>query len=730
MARLPQLPAERPTPQPTARVVGYRTPGALGPVMAPDLSAVGQSLVGVGAETRRAGEQIYQAQQVEKEKQDVRFAEDALNRLRGHQFDLTYTEGKGFLHRKGSDAAKGDLFKDYGVLFGEQERQIEAQLANEEQRALFRKRSGMLRQQFQEGLTRHIAHERDVFAKQVYEGTLATETRAATAGWNDPAAIAVSLERINAAIRDEAARSGWAPEAAEAARLQASGKVHSAVVGQMLATDNLIAAERYYNANKDSIDPATAKAVQKAVEDGTQKQVFNAYNGAFLTARNDRRALSGLEAAVLKDEKLDEGRKNVLLGRIQSRGEVLENRAQRERDRWEKNMERQINAVNAITLAGYEPTAEQMAPLITATKGTALEGQVRQMIQTANTTRAFRNAPPAQQEAFLAAAEAQARKDPTKTDINALGRMRTIYNAQREQVREDPINFAVRQGFAETVPLDISRPAGAATAIASRAQIARDMRARYQAPFQLLTREEATLLSSALKDASPKQKQEYFAGLATATTGDRDAYKAIMAQLAPDDPVTAQAGIYASGASQQRRTASEFMIRGQALLNPPKKEDGKPAGGRLVAMPPDAELQRDFTDHTEKVFAGNPGAANGYLQAAKAIYAARSADAGDTSGKLDARRWRESIELATGKVETYRGKPIILPENYDMQRFRDALSSHVQGVTASGRLDPAVTRQRLLDMPLENVGDGRYVFRSGDGVLVDKSNAPIVIQFR
>ena len=336
---------------------------------------------------------------------------------------------------------------------------------------------------------------------------------------------------------------------------------------------------------------------------------------------------------------------------------------------------------------------------------------------------------PAQQEATLADLEAQARKNPGKFDVQVVGRLRTIHDNQRSQVKEDPISFAVRQGFAESVPLDISKPGEIGPQINQRASLARELRKDYQAPFKIMTKEEATQLSAALKDAPVQQKRDYFAGLARSTAGDREAYSAIMSQLAPDDPVTAIAGVYASGRSEQRRSASELILRGQSLLRPNPKEDGKPVAGKLVTMPPDKDLLSEFSSITDKVFAGRPQAQSDFFQAAKAIYASKTADEGDTDGKVVSRRWKESVRLATGQITEYRGKPIVLPESFDEGRFRDAMKAQTQALVASGRLDGQVTRDRLLGMPLENIGDGRYVFRAGDGVLVDKANKPVVLNF-
>lgn len=723
MAKLPTAEAlgTRPDSRPAGGVVSYRPQsGGEAPALA---------LVQTGQKLERLGDELHQQAKIEEKRLNTLRAEEAWNSLRDAQLDLTVGDQNGFTRKRGGDAVNQPLLKDYSDRFSEVVKRIADGLSNDEQKELFRKRASVSGLEFKEGLLRHVARETDTYSKQVYGATLDTEIRGITSSWNQPNAIALSMERINATINREAERSGWAPEMVADERLKAESKVHSAVIGQALATGQTAFAEQYYNANKDGIDLQTAKTLQKAVEDGAQKQLANGYQSSFLSARNDRGALAALEAQIAQDKTLDDGRKNALLGRIQSRSEMLANQSERAQARWERQIDRQINAVNSITLAGYEPSAEQMLPLVNATKGTPMEGQVRQMVATANATREFRRMLPAQQEATLAAMESQARKEPGKFDVQVVNRLRTIHDNQRSQVREDPITFAVRQGFAEPVPVDVSRPAEIGPQIAQRASLARELRRDYQAPFKILTKEETTLLRDALTNAAPQQKREYFAGLAQSTQGDREAYSAIMAQLAPDDPVTSIAGVYAAGRSEQRRAASDLMLRGQSLLNPPKKEDGKPTGGKLVVMPDDKKLLTLFTSDTDGFFANRPREQSDMFQAAKAIYAARTAEEGDTSGDVSSRRWRDAVRMATGPIETYRGKPIVLPESYDIGRFRDALSAQAQVLVASGRLDKTVTRDRLLAMPVDNIGDGRYVFRAGDGVLVDKDNRPVIVNF-
>jgi hypothetical protein len=256
------------------------------------------------------------------------------------------------------------------------------------------------------------------------------------------------------------------------------------------------------------------------------------------------------------------------------------------------------------------------------------------------------------------------------------------------------------------------------------------MSSRYGAPFKPLTTEESAQLAATLKDASPANKRQVFSTIATASKGDPEGYKALMAQLAPDDPVTSIAGILANkdSATAKGTAVADLILQGQAILNPSKKADGSPSTGTKV-LPPDKDLSTAFRGYEGDAFAGYQGARSAYYQTAQAIYAAKATQAGDYSQVLDNNRWEESIKLATGGIDRYNGKSVLLPWGQDYGQFRDGLNIRLQDVWASGRMAEGMTMSKLRDMPLEMAGDGRYVLKAGDGILVDKNNQPVFIDF-
>lgn len=696
---------DRPIPRPASGIVNVDVRGPS--------PAVGQGISALG----RGISEFEHDRKTEQDRIDTLRAEEAFTKLREKQLDLSYGP-EGFANVKGSAAVSRPLMTEWGKKFDDTENVIAGTLATDGQRQKFKARGDVARLQYKEEILRHQALEGDTFATEVFKGTLITEQRNAAARWDSPNDIGLSLERAKAAVDARADRFNWPDEYRNGVLQQEQGKIHAAVVGQAIATGSFRYAEQWYkDHNKPGdIDSITSERLAKAVENGTQKEITNTYNTQYLANENSHPALEGLRKQVLGDQTLNDDRKNMLVGRIQNRQSVLERRGEIEQDRRLRIIGRGVTELNANTLAGFESKPEQFAPLLDAAKGTELEPEVRRAMALADATRSFRTSPPLIQEQTLARAEAGIRVEPAKFDRNVVTAWRSIYDAQRAQVNASPISFAVQQGIIQPPePLDLSKPEESAAAMHDRFSIARSMVQRYQAPFKPLTPAETRLLGTALQDATVSQKSAYFGQLARAAGADGEGYMAIMSQLAPDDPVTAIAG---SQAGRGRKSESELILRGQSILRPATKSDGKPDGSGLLPMPPETDMRARFDSTIREAFSGKAEARNAHYQAARAVYAALSVDTGDKDTKnLNHDRWDQAIEVAIGRVEKHAGRQIVLPYGVEYSSFKDGLKDRINQAVAGGQLDPSWTASRLLDLPLENVGDGRYVLRSGDGVV-------------
>jgi len=719
MARLIDPSArERPVPRQITGRAQLRDTGPSG--------AIGRGAEILGASLERGADEIFRAQTIEEDRINTLRAEEAFTKLRERQLDLTVGEGTGFARLKGADAVTKPIFKEWGKRFEDAEAEITTSLSNDEQRTRFKSRAAVTRLQYQEEMLRHLAREGDVYAKEVYDGTIATESRAATARWDSPNDVASAMTRIRAAVDQRADRYGWAPDYRKAVIQEEHSKVHAAVVTQAIASGAYQYAQDWYNKNRADIDVATARQLARAVEDGTQKQLSAGYRNEFIAQRDSPTALTELAKRVSADPKLDLDRQNALLGPIASRIKTLETKAEIARERRLRLIERGVNQLNARTLAGYEPSFDEFAPYIAAAKGSELEAQVKQAIGLASATRSFRLSTPIQQEATLNDLEARARVNPASVDVKVLGALKTIHEAQGRLLKEAPVGFAYRQGLADPVRIDFGALEAQSEQLIARIGTARAMRDVYGTDLKPLLPDELGEIKARLDRAKTEDKLAFFGKLRAASGGDPTGYSAMMAQLAADEPALAMAGEYAA---KDRRDAARLILDGQAILRPPRRTDGSPDQGKLWPMPPETDTRRRFQSLEGDAFSSNAKFRNMAYQATTAIYAKLSEVEGDSTGVLNTSRYQKAFTLSTGGVDTYRGRSIVLPYGLELGDFRRGLNARIDDIAATGSLAEGMTASQLRDMQVDAIGDGRYLFRAGNGFLVDKTGRPIVVNF-
>lgn len=300
---------------------------------------------------------------------------------------------------------------------------------------------------------------------------------------------------------------------------------------------------------------------------------------------------------------------------------------------------------------------------------------------------------------------------------------------QVQQARmQDPVAYAISTGSYGIKPIErFDNPQSMAQELTRRAAAAPSMAADYGTPPKLLTKSEAQALSATLK-ASPVDAQKTLLATVYRGVSDMNLFKQTMQAIAPDNPTVAVAGIYQARGlrTTQSQDVADLILRGQAILTPNTKEDGTGhAGGKsLIKMPEEKLLLSDWNNVTGDAFKGKEQAADLFMQTSKAIYAARSAEEGDYSGVMDSKRWKASIMLATGGIANHNGANIITPYGMGYDQFQDALKVQADRLARDGAVN--TTASEMMRLPVENIGDGRYLFRRGAGYLVGKDGAPLV----
>lgn len=213
-----------------------------------------------GAEDERAAGVVYRA----KEEADTLAAEDAYNKLKLKQVDLTYGD-KGFLSLKGSAAVNRDVPTEYGVQLRDSAKALSESLGNDYQRQLFSKRAANAQLQLQEQAFHHVAQQSDHYANEVLQGTLDTEARVASTGGDVPS----SLVRVNAAIDRHGQRFGAPEEEVTALKLKAADNMWTSKIKSLIYTDPL-AAQALYREQEGQIGPANKPILEHEIKVSVQ----------------------------------------------------------------------------------------------------------------------------------------------------------------------------------------------------------------------------------------------------------------------------------------------------------------------------------------------------------------------------------------------------------------------------------------------------------------------------
>ncbi len=270
MARLPGAEAlgERPTPtlpRRTPLVADYRATTGFEEQSA---QVLGHS----AAEMERAAGIAIHAQ----EQQDALRADDAFNKLRAKQIDMTFGQD-GFAKIKGGDAVNRPLLKEYGSAFDGAAADLAGTLDNDYQRQLFTKRSQIAGIQMREDLMKHVSHQSDVYADTAFKSGMDTETKMMGLRWTQTDGDALPLLRMKDLIEKHADRQGLQGDVRKAwvddQTMIARSKGYAAMVQAALASDPVkgpFAAEAIMKLHGDEIDPNARLVLTHTIKQAIQ----------------------------------------------------------------------------------------------------------------------------------------------------------------------------------------------------------------------------------------------------------------------------------------------------------------------------------------------------------------------------------------------------------------------------------------------------------------------------
>jgi len=480
---------------------------------------------------------------------------------------------------------------------------------------------------------------------------------------------------------------------------------------------------------KAGMDPT---AITKAKQEFRERVTFTDIDRRITAAQTNGKALSTLARELAGPEYADLApeRRNFLESKIQQKQQHLAHMGEVSERRRMTNLGIQERRLSWYVENGRDIPQAEFDAFVKAARGTPYDGAAQMIIAEQKAVADLQRLSPAEQVAKVKELEKTYGPTPSKEQITHLEKVRRFTERSVKLLNDSPLDYAVARDGAKVEPLNITDPASWAGNLANRTAVLTEQAKRTGVAPKGLFPQEVAALTQMMREAPVAQRSQILTALRQGFGDDR-IYRATMQQIAPDDPVTAVAGVAAGRGleSARDRALADVILRGQQALRPNKKEDGSPGKGGLLPMPKDDLLLREFESYARDAFAGHEQARNAYLQTARAIYAAKAVEAGDFTGNLDSSRWREAMQLATGGIEKVNGKRVVLPWGHTKAQFEDGLDARVKRVVDAGVLADGMSAATLRSLPLEVAADGKYVFRAGDGIVVGKDRRPIVIDF-
>lgn len=359
---------------------------------------------------------------------------------------------------------------------------------------------------------------------------------------------------------------------------------------------------------------------------------------------------------------------------------------------------------------------------------------------------------PDQQSATLQQAKPQAGDADFANKMEKYNNLSAAITKTNTARNDDPITFGQQHNLIPAQPLNTENPQIMQQQLQDRASFINSFSQIYDTKRQLLTKDEANLLSQSMEKQTVDQKVALLKGMRDSLGNDN--YSAIVQQIRPDSPVTALAADYLGKqtlitpqksllgyVTTERETApadvvATQLLKGEALLNPTKvdkKEDGK---GKQFPMPPDGNevlttgLRQDFDEAAGTAFAGNPKARDTAYQAFRAFYAATASDAGDYSGVRNEDIAKKSAKtiIGTASDPNNNSGKVLAPYGMDESQFQDSTFKAYQGALKQNGIDPKFADWGSVRFEKNWAVPDSYFVQSGNGYLLGKDKKPISIK--
>jgi hypothetical protein len=470
-----------------------------------------------------------------------------------------------------------------------------------------------------------------------------------------------------------------------------------------------------------------------------EKTTFNHVSTLTDRARENPRALNQLRATLADPkqfEVLDPDRRRILSHTVDGRLEVLKNRAERDADKRERAVEREMNAVSRLSLQGVNPTPERLAALSGAVRGTPFAAEFKGYLDGLADQRAFGSLPPARMAAAIESDMATVAKNGgNEADRMRIARRTQQYELTVRQLTQDPLAYNARTTGAEVPAIDFARPETLPANLRARADTLVAMNRTHGAALGLFRPDEALKARQMLKGLDHERRAGFLNTLRASVGTSSGVYNATLAQIAPDSPVTALAGTYLGKADVYRpkffgadleikaNDVAVRMLRGESLINPPasRGEDGKPRGYKFAPQG-EAAFQTYFEGFAGNAWAGAFPIKETYRQAVLAVYADMDNQETGGKGEVTEARVRKAFELVTGGGVTRFGRSDVIPPfGMTPETMRSAVYTEFNKLREAGNTKLPATF--IQNAGLRQIDEGRYIVTSGGRPVPDELHA-------
>lgn len=233
------------------------SPDAFGAGVGAAIANVGGAVADVEYRRRQKAEQeaekAKRLAEEEKRKADQVATLDAGNNTGAFMNQLLFDPKSGAMLTRGRDAF--GVTDQAMTAYQKHVDETMGKLANDEQKAAYKRYADNNGLQLQETLMRHAAQEGTRYDAQTTESALDLAKNDAVSNFADPRRVAVSLEKQRAILRDHARRNGVDPDGpiiqSRVAALAA--ETHVGVIDRMLSADRDADAEAYFKAHREEI---------------------------------------------------------------------------------------------------------------------------------------------------------------------------------------------------------------------------------------------------------------------------------------------------------------------------------------------------------------------------------------------------------------------------------------------------------------------------------------------